>query len=293
MYVYVNGAIVPEHEAKISIFDHGFMYGLGVFETFRLYEGHPFLLDNHLYRLQKGLKALNIRLDLTKEKVISILTKLGQANGVENAYIRFNVSAGSAPLGLSVAPFTEPNVIVYMKPIDAPFARAKRGEILNVRRNTPEGAERLKSHHFLNNVIGRREIGDRLDVEGIFLTEVGHVAEGVVSNIFWVKDDQVFTPAVGTGILNGVTRQFILTLLEKLDIPFEEGYYHREELVRSDYAFMTNSIQEIVTLTDVDGQSFTSETPIIHQLRLHYEQYKKSLWSRFDIKMNERGLNEK
>lgn len=290
MYVYLNGAVIPEHEAKVSVFDHGFMYGLGVFETFRLYEGHPFLLDDHLLRLQKGLKALNIRLDLTKENVLSILTKLRQANEIDNAYIRFNVSAGSAPLGLSVSPYTEPNITVYMKPIHAPVALMKRGAILHVRRNTPEGDERLKSHHFLNNVIGRREIGDQLDVEGIFLTEAGYVAEGVVSNLFWVKDGKVFTPTVETGILNGITRQFILALLTKLDIPFEEGYYHREELMQADYAFMTNSIQEIVTLTDVNRQSFSEETPIIDELRLQYERYKQSLWSRIDIEVEGKGF---
>lgn len=284
MYVYINGAIIPENEAVVSVFDHGFMYGLGVFETFRVYDGHPFLLDEHLRRLRDGLEAVNIKHDLPKEQVVSMITELLQANGIENAYIRFNISAGSAPLGLTVTPFTEPNVIVYMKPIDAPIAREKRAVILNVRRNTPEGEERLKSHHFLNNVLGRREIGDKLNVEGIFLTEAGFVAEGIVSNVFWVKGGKVYTPVIGTGILNGITRQFMLRLMEKLDIPFEEGYYHREDFERADYAFVTNSIQEIVTLTDLDGRCFAMETPIIDMLRSQYRRYKKTLWSIDDIK---------
>lgn len=169
MYIYINGEIIPREKAQISVFDHGFMYGAGLFETFRTYRGHPFLLDSHLGRLNKGLRQLNIDRSFCREETNQIIQRLLNENKLENAYIRFNVSAGIGGIGLQTSSYTEPNVIMYMKSLQTGESLGeKKAEWLRIRRNTPEGDERLKSHHYLNNLLAKREIGEDVQMEGLF-----------------------------------------------------------------------------------------------------------------------------
>lgn len=281
MFVYINGEIKRGNEAKISVFDHGFLYGLGVFETFRLYDGHPFLLDDHFHRLTNSARELGINLVYHRDEVIRILQELCEANQLHDAYVRWDVSAGVGDIGLQVAPYESPTTIVFMKSLPN-ISRQKKGKILQRRRNSPEGDERLKSHHYLNNILGKKEIGASSEYEGIFLTEKGYVAEGIVSNIFWVKDGKAYTPAIDTGILNGVTRRFILALLDKLNISYAEGMYDAQSLLSADEVFMTNSIQEIVALTQIDEISFPYGN-LTRKLQSLYDQYKNKLFSKHDI----------
>lgn len=273
MYIYINGEFILQTEAKISPFDHGFLYGLGVFETFRIYDGHPFLLDDHFQRLEQSLKQLNIIFTLSREELTSIISRLLTLNQLKDAYIRFNVSAGEAPIGLQTDTYTAPTIIVFIKPLSEPLAKVKQAKLLKTPRNTPEGPERLKSHHYLNSILGKRELADKND-EGIFLTKDGHIAEGIVSNIFWVKKDRVYTPSISTGILNGITRQFIIELLKKSKLTCFEGFYFKEDLFKADEVFMTNSIQEIVSIKAVDRYEYNNESRVTTQLQLLYEQYK-------------------
>jgi 4-amino-4-deoxychorismate lyase len=283
MYVYVNGEVAHSDEAKISIFDHGFMYGLGLFETFRIYDGHPFLLDDHFRRLRTSLKQLGIDWDMKQAEILGILDELLQKNQITNAYVRWNVSAGDEGLGLYTGSYQKPTTIVYMKPLPVTMKQEKQATILQLRRNTPEGQERLKSHHYLNNVLAKREIGDTVEIEGIFLSEEGYLAEGIVSNLFWVKNGVVYTPAVETGILNGVTRQFVLTVLRKEGIPYKEGYFQKEALCEADEAFITNSIQEIIALTACNGKTLSQANPITSWLQQMYREKRRLLFSRDEI----------
>ncbi|SFA49364.1 4-amino-4-deoxychorismate lyase [Parageobacillus thermantarcticus] len=285
MYVYVDGRVVHKDEARISPFDHGFLYGLGVFETFRTYDGHPFLLDDHLERLNHSLREMNIAKSFTRCEVMEILHRLLEANRLQNAYVRLNVSAGIGDIGLQTSKYDQPTVIMYMKPILAPsFSKGKIGIVLKTRRNTPEGKERLKSHHYLNNIIGKREIGARTDVEGIFLNEQGYVAEGIVSNIFWVKSGTVYTPALHTGILNGVTRQFVIALLNALKIECQEGFYTLDHLRQADEIFVTNSIQEIVPIYQMDDRAYPgADGPVTSLLQKHYKHFTSFLWTKYEL----------
>lgn len=272
MRIYLNGEIVKDSEARISPFDHGFLYGAGLFETFRIYDGKPFLLKEHLARLQKSLKELRIQWDYEQSQIKGILKQLLEANHLENAYVRLNVSGGIGEVGLQTAPYDKPTTIIFMKPLPPRTeAPPKVGVLLKTPRNTPEGAFRLKSHHFLNNIEGKREAGPDPAVEGIFLTEDGFLAEGVVSNLFFVKGGKVFTPALETGILRGITRDFVLSLLEKHHIPYEEGFYRTEDLKLADEAFVTNSIQEIVSLSHIDEVLFSSQS-LSNFLKTQYEE---------------------
>ncbi|WHY89285.1 aminodeoxychorismate lyase [Neobacillus cucumis] len=281
MFIYVNGEIVKKEEAVISPFDHGFLYGMGLFETFRVYHGHPFLLDNHITRLNEGLKVLNIEKQFTRDEVCNALRVLLDANGLINAYIRFNVSAGLGEVGLQVEPYREPNVLIFAKPLpDAGEMAEKKANLLQLKRNTPEGLTRLKSHHYMNNLLAKREIGSSTDVEGIFLTEEGYIAEGIVSNIFWKKGNTVYTPSLATGILNGITRQFTMKAVKTLGMHLEEGLFSMEDVAAAEEIFVTNSIQEIVPISEFEGHTMPGKSgAIVQKLHQHYRESCKTLWS--------------
>ncbi|MFE8704059.1 aminodeoxychorismate lyase [Cytobacillus sp. FJAT-54145] len=284
MYIFLNGQVIKKEDAMISPFEHGFLYGLGLFETFRVYNGHPFLLDDHLARLNSGLEILNIKKQLTRDDVVSYLGDLLGKNGYDNAYIRLNVSAGNGEIGLQTAEYVEPNLIIFSKPLPEVVSMSeKKAKLLKLNRNTPEGDERLKSHHYLNNILAKREIGDDQSVEGIFLTREGFIAEGVVSNIFWTKGNTLYTPSIDTGILNGITRRFILKLGKKNGFEIKEGLFSTEGF-DADEIFVTNSIQEIVPVIDFNGIKFPgNKGEVVQRLYHQYRHYSGSLWSRHQI----------
>ncbi|MFC5733342.1 aminodeoxychorismate lyase [Cytobacillus gottheilii] len=250
MYIYLNGQMVKQEEALISPFDHGFLYGMGLFETFRIYDGHPFLLKDHLERLRHGLETMNIRSQFSDEGVQTVLEELLEKNQISNAYIRMNVSAGAGEIGLRAAPYSEPNMIIFAKELpEQAVTHEKEIVVLNLRRNTPEGEIRLKSHHYMNNLLAKQELGDDSKKEGLFLTEGGFAAEGIASNIFWIKGETLYSPSVDLGILNGITRLFVMRLAEKNGLSVEEGHYLPSALTEADEIFVTNSIQEIVPVS--------------------------------------------
>ncbi|MBT2729384.1 aminodeoxychorismate lyase [Bacillus sp. ISL-75] len=282
MVIYLNGQFLKKEDAMISPLDHGFLYGMGLFETFRVYEGFPFLLDDHLTRLNQGLEVLNINYRFHREETNRILQDLLKINNLSNAYIRLNVSAGIGDVGLQVEPYKEPNILIFPKPLPlAGELSEKKAVLLKLRRNSPEGIERVKSHHFMNNILAKREIGNAADIEGIFRTEDGYLAEGIVSNIFWVKGNVLYTPSVQTGILNGITRQFVIELAKKHNLCVKEGLYLLKHVLEADEMFVTNSIQEIVPITSFEGHQLPGKQgQVVQQLHREYRHYCQSLWSR-------------
>ncbi|WP_227397287.1 aminodeoxychorismate lyase [Jeotgalibacillus aurantiacus] len=269
MKMYLNGQIVGEQDAVMSPFDHGFLYGMGVFETFRTYDGHPFLLADHLERLNAALKEMNIDYEMEFEQTREIIRRLLEANGGEDGYFRLNISAGERGIGLDPTPYSEPTVMLLQKPIP-PVLASKTGQWLKLRRNTPETVIRLKSHHYLNNLAARREISSP-SIEGLFLTEGGFAAEGITSNLFWVNGDTLFTPAVETGILPGVTRKLVMRLAKLEGFRIEEGFFKPEEVERADEVFVTNSIQELIPLTELGAATFNGQH-ITRSLKSLYKQ---------------------
>jgi 4-amino-4-deoxychorismate lyase len=261
MKIAVNGQLVDGEKAVISVYDHGFLYGIGCFETFRTYGGAPFLLDDHVRRLMAGCREMGIALqphDPGVKQLRLLIGRLLEENGLKDAYFRLSVSAGAAELGLPAQDYGTPTVVLYVKPL-APldkdlYERGRPLQILNVRRNSPEGKVRRKSFHFLNNLLAKRELAScswASGGEGLMLTERGQLAEGIVSNLFFVRGGKLHTPAVETGILPGITRQAVLALAGRMGIESREGFYDLEELTRADEIFVTNSIQELVPIRRV------------------------------------------
>ncbi|RIX49308.1 4-amino-4-deoxychorismate lyase [Paenibacillus nanensis] len=269
MKVGWNGKTVQAHEAVISVYDHGFLYGLGLFETFRTYGGRPYLLERHLDRLRGGCAELGIRFGMSADEVFAWTSELLRENGLADGYVRLTVSAGEGALGLPTGDYEQPNVILLVKELppanDELLMRGRELRLLRTRRNTPEGAVRFKSLHYMNNIIAKRELLGQAgqasapapNAEGLMLTEQGFLTEGIVSNLFFVQDGVVRTPSIDTGILPGVTRQRVLELSLTAGLPAEEGYYRWEDLLQAEEVWMTNSIQELIpitTLSDPAGE---------------------------------------
>lgn len=267
MKVLLNGHLVNSDEAVISVYDHGFLYGMGLFETFRTYGGKPWLLERHARRLGEGCRLLGIGYRPEPDRMAAAVARLLEANGLRDAYVRWSVSAGTGPVGLPSDDYPEPSEIVYMKPLapDDPASRpGKTLRLLRLPRSGPEGGVRLKSFHYMNNIAAKRELsasGAAPGTEGVFLNESGYISEGIVSNVFWVRDGVLYTPALQAGPLAGVTRDYVMELAAQLGLEVREGLYRFEHLAAAEEAFVTNSIQEIVPidkLEDAEGRPASS-----------------------------------
>lgn len=263
MMIYMNGHYVDSEKAAVSVYDHGFLYGIGLFETVRTYGGVPFLWKEHLQRLEADCRRLLIDYSPDAMLLQEAVCELLKLNQLTEAYIRLSVSAGSGAIGLQTGPYEEPNVIIYVKPLppaSASFADSDRAlQLLELSRNTPEAGIRMKSFHYMNNIMAKRELGRYSwahNAEGLLLDNRGFLAEGMVSNLFFIKGDCGYTPDLDTGILPGVTRSYVMKLAGEFAFEIEEGHYTWEQLVEADEIFLTNSIQEIVpvsTLYDREG----------------------------------------
>lgn len=286
MYIYLNSEFIHAEDARISPFDHGYLYGLGVFETFRVYKGHPFLLNDHMSRLKKAMGELNIQFDLSGLNIEDVIQHLLLLNDLqdEDVSVRLNVSAGDGGLMFGALEYREPTVMMFMRKLpELPADLEKRGLLLSVSRNTPEGKERIKSHHYLNNVLAKREAGNDPSVEGIFLTKDGFVAEGIVSNLFWVKDECVYTSSLDTGILNGITRQFVIRCLEKEGMRWVEGRFTADELLQADEVFAVNSVQEIIPLKEIGSSVFSGKNGAVTQTLKRIYKQSRMLKSREEL----------
>ncbi|RKN65775.1 aminodeoxychorismate lyase [Paenibacillus ginsengarvi] len=262
MKIAVNGSVCDEREAVISVYDHGFLYGLGLFETFRTYGGRPFLLERHLRRLAAGCEALGFRYAPSEDAAEALIASLLEVNGLPDAYIRLSVSAGVEALGLPAGDYDKPCEIVYVKPLpprdETTYEKGKPVQRLKLPRNSPEGEYRFKSFHYMNNIMAKREMlgyGWAAGAEGLFLDRFGHVAEGIVSNVFWIKDGVLHTPSLETGILPGITREFVIETAMCAGLEVREGLYPWSMLLDADEAFLTGSVQEIVPVCSAFGLS--------------------------------------
>lgn len=249
MLCWMNDEFVQAGDLKISPFDHGFLYGVGFFETFRTYKGKVFLFQEHMARLRAALVEYQITMPYDEEEILIAVAKLTEAAGGTDGYFRLNVSGGVHDIGLAPSVYPVPNVILFRKDL-VPTVRGteKMGVWLETPRNRPESVVRHKSHNFLNNVRGRLELPSLKELEGLFLTADGFVAEGVTSNVFWIKGGELFTPAIETGILPGTTRSFVMDMARKAGLVVNEGFYTKEVVEKADELFVTNAIQELVPL---------------------------------------------
>ncbi|MBE1556148.1 aminodeoxychorismate lyase [Sporosarcina limicola] len=265
----MNGEFMKAEDLKISPFDHGFLYGVGFFETFRTYAGDVFLFEEHMTRLRAALTEYRITMPYDDEKILVAVRTLDEKSGDADGYFRLNVSAGVHDIGLAPSSYTTPNVILFRKVL-VPTVRGveKKAVWLDTQRNRPESKVRHKSHNFLNNVRGRLELPSLKEVEGLFVTAEGFVAEGITSNVFWMKDGELYTPAIETGVLPGTTRAYLIRLAQSIGIDVNEGFYGKVDVENADELFASNAVQELVPLSGIGEISFPGASGVYYK-KLH------------------------
>jgi branched-chain amino acid aminotransferase len=266
MLVYVNGHFVPKDKASISVFDHGFLYGDGIYETLRAYNGKLFLLSKHLSRLKHSAEAISLPLPLTVDKIGEALYETLRVNKLTEAYVRIHLARGRGEIGLDPALCPAPTMIIVTQPFkDYPeqfYTDGVAVSIVATRRNHPLAlSPSIKSTNFLNNILAKIESLKTGAYEGIMLNWEGFVAEGTISNIFTVKRGVLYTPDLETGILEGVTRDLVLHLARKDHIPTKETKIKPHDIAAADECFLTNTTVEVLPVTRVDGVSVGSGKP--------------------------------
>ncbi len=279
MYVYLNGRFLKESEAAISVFDRGFLYGDGVFETMRSYGGCIFRLDRHLQRLFRGLEALRIRIPVTAADLARAVYGLLDLNGLADAYVRLTVSRGTGGRGIDMSGCDSPTTVItageFVPQPEEFYLRGVKVCVSRGRRNCrPPADSPVKSLNFLNNILARQEASRRGAFEALLLNHEGYLTEGTVSNLFFVSRGVIFTPSTETGILEGITRRTVIEAAGQEGIPLEEGLFRTGDLDRADEVFLTNSLVEILPVGDVDGKIF-GPGPVTRRLMLAYRRIVK------------------
>lgn len=259
LVIYLNGEFVDEEEAKISVFDHGVLYGDGVFEGIRAYNGRVFRLRQHIDRLYESAKSILLDIGMTKEEMSEALLETLRRNSLRDAYIRLVVTRGKGDLGLDPRMCSKPTVFIIAAQIQLyPEELYEKGlEVVTVptRRNIVEGVNpRIKSLNYLNNILAKIEANLAGVSEAILLNNEGYVTECTGDNIFIVKNGEVITPPPFLGILEGVTRNSILEIAEKLGYRTAEKVFTRHDLYVADECFLTGTAAEVVPVVKVDGR---------------------------------------
>jgi branched-chain amino acid aminotransferase len=255
--VFLNNRLVHEKRAMVSVFDHGFLYGDGIYETLRVYNGVAFMVDEHIERLHRSASMISLRIPLTHAKIRKAVYKTIRANGLDDAVVRISVSRGEGSIGLDPELCPEPTFVIIAYPFTGhPRINYERGvklAIVETRRNYRRAIDpRIKSLNFLNNILAKIEAKKRGAFEAIMLNHRGYIAEGTISNIFFIKNKTLFTPAVDVGILDGITRGLIINMAREKGIEVIEGRFRPEELYSAEEIFISSTTMELMPVTMID-----------------------------------------
>ncbi len=260
LIVWMDNELVPVEDAKISVFDHGLLYGDGVFEGIRIYNGKIFLEKGHIKRLFESAKAIRLKVPMTPEEVSTAMHKTMDANGITgDGYIRLVVTRGVGSLGLSTKHTANPGVIVIADTIAlySPdvYERGLHCVVSGLARNHANTTSpRVKSLNYLNNIMAKSEAQEAGCDEAIMLTLEGHVSECSGDNLFIVRNGEVCTPPTCEGILEGLTRNLVMELARKRGYPVQEKILIRHDLYIADECFATGTAAEVIAITKIDGR---------------------------------------
>lgn len=287
-YVWVNGALVPKHQAKVSVWDHGLLYGDGVFEGIRVYRGRIFLCGQHMERLWWSAEQIRLKIHISKEEMVRIMRTCIEANEITDGYIRLLVTRGEGTLGLNPFLCPTPGVIciadqIRLFPKDLYESGMK--VVVAERPKTPVACldPRVKSLNYLNNILAKVESIDQGLLEVIMLNTDGQVTEGSGDNIFLVKEGKLITPPLSVGALGGITRRFVIErLAPALGLSVTERVFPIGDVFAADEAFLTGSAAEIIGISGVidrkssGGREHTlsggREGPVTSRLRAMFRQ---------------------
>lgn len=260
--IWVNGKLADPRKPLVSAYDHGFLYGDGVYETVRIYGGQIFGFDAHFRRLLKSAKGLGLAVPASREGLRRAVVSLIRVNRLEEASVRITLSRGPGPMGFDPRPCTTPTLAVmpgpHPKHDPALYEKGIKIVLAKTRRNPKVSLDPImKTTNNLNNILAKREAIQAGAYEAVMLNTVGDVAEGTISNVFFVKGDRLVTPSLACGLLEGVTRTEVLRAGKCRGMTVEERPVKPEELFRADEVFLTSTTFEVLPVTriqDVSGR---------------------------------------
>lgn len=258
MKVCIDGEIMDAAQGRVSVLDHGLLYGDGVFEGIRAWDGRVFRVDDHLQRLQYGARALHLRLPESVEALRDVVQRTVDAAALSEAYIRLIITRGVGPLGVDVDGCSEPKVICIVDELKI-FPRSKRlaGISLHTSALRRPGADvvdpRVKSLNYLNNVMSRMEAKRGGADEALLLNHSGHIAEASVANLFVLQGGVLRTPPTSDGALDGMTRRTVIEVAHALGVPVEERSLTRMDVFRAEDTFLTGTGAGMVRVSRLDG----------------------------------------
>jgi branched-chain amino acid aminotransferase len=264
--VYINGQLYEKENARISVYDHGLLYGDGVFEGIRAYNGRIFRCKEHVDRLFASARAIALEIPMTKDEVADAMRATLDANGLTDAYIRLVVTRGVGTLGLDPYQCAEPQVIIITDSVslypDEYYDKGLELVTVSTLRNHPNALNpRIKSLNYLNNILAKIECLQAGVIEAIMLNKEGYVAECTGDNIFIVKDGKLLTPPVHAGILEGITRDVVMELAREAGIGALERDMTRFDLYVADECFLTGTAAEIIPVVRIDSRDIGDGTP--------------------------------
>jgi branched-chain amino acid aminotransferase len=266
MKIYIDGEYYDRADARVSVFDHGLLYGDGVFEGIRIYSGMIFKLKEHIERLYQSAKAILLEIPMSKEEIEKIVLKTVRINEKKNGYIRLVVTRGDGLLGIDPTTCNKPTIIIIVDDIKLyPGEYYKNGiEIITASsRRIPSDCldPRIKSLNYLNNIMAKLEAKQAGCLEAVMLNTEGFVTECTGDNIFTVKNNELFTPAPYHGALDGITMQTVIEIAQSLGIKTHETTLTRYDLYNADESFMTGTGAEIIPVIKIDGRVIGNGKP--------------------------------
>lgn len=266
LQVYIDGVYYPKEEAKVSVFDHGLLYGDGIFEGIRAYNGRVFRLEEHLDRLYLSSKSILIDVGMTKDEMREAVLETLRRNKQKDAYIRLLVTRGKGDLGLDPRKCPKPSIIIITDVIKLyPPETYKDGLkliIASTRKNSPDAlSPRIKSLNYLNNILGKLEAINAGCSEAVMLDRHGYITECTSENIFLVRDGVLYTPTATVGILEGITRSVVMELAQKAGLQVQMAFLTAHDLYVADECFVTGTGAELIPVVDLCGRMIGDGKP--------------------------------
>ncbi len=264
--VYINGTLFDKDDAKISVYDHGLLYGDGVFEGMRSYSGKVFRIEDHLDRLWKSARAIFLEIPISPEEMTAAVNDTLKANGIDDGYIRLVITRGAGTLGLSPFKTSNPQVIIITDFIELyPDELYENGlEIVTAStiRNHPAAlSPRIKSLNYLNNILAKIEGLQAGCIEALMLNHKGEVAECTGDNLFLVRNGVLYTPPIDAGILEGINRDAVIELAQESGIRVRQIPLTRHDIYIADECFLTGSAAEVIPVVKLDSRPIASGVP--------------------------------
>ena len=266
LLIYLDGKLVPESEAKVSVFDHGLLYGDGCFEGIRIYNGRVFRLTEHIERLYESARSICLTIPISIAEMEKATVETVAANKLRDGYIRLVITRGVGPLGLNPYQCPTPSIVIIASGINL-YAKEKYETGLNLitcatRRPPPAAlSPQVKSLNYLNNIMAKIECIQAGCEEGIMLNEQGYVAECTGDNIFVIKKGQVYTPTIASGALNGITRMAVIEVMQEMGLTIHEVTMTRHEIYTADECFLTGTAAEVIPAVQYDRRPIGDGKP--------------------------------